>query len=368
MKTNLQNAKRKPKILITFRENGVNGGPYVSHQRIVSSTLKDKYEFVPLMIPIPKEILRPPIFWKYVCLIRKEKADVLHFSGLQLEGFCVLLLAKVAGQKKTICAIHGSSMEAIKFKGWKRRVTCVLENWTLRHSSVTYCVSEFVANWPRVKKYSNKCFGYIYNLPFVSMEKKTPHIQGADIRKEYGIAEDDLVVVSTGRITEDKGFAVLTETILSRAWDRIHFLIVGEGEYLPEMKARIKSSNLRNSVHFTGYRKEIEHILKRSDIFVICTYHETLCNSVIEASACGLPVIATNTGGIPEIVENEVSGILTKPGNSTEVCDAIERLISDSDMRCRMGKCGQKIIQDKFDTDMILESLDKLYEETIALS
>ena len=82
-------------------------------------------------------------------------------------------------------------------------------------------------------------------------------------------------------------------------------MIVGDGSYLPEMKDKVRQNGLYDNVIFTGYRNDVMYLLSGSDIFVICTLHETLCNSVIEASDAGLPVVATRTGGIPEIIQDK---------------------------------------------------------------
>lgn len=351
---------KKLKILITFRTGGENGGPYISHKRIMGSSLKEDYEFVPLMLPPPKKMLSLKGFLELRHKIKKINPDILHFSGLQLEGFSILLIAKSAGIKNTLCAIRGSSMDAIEFKGVKRKILCWMENWTLKHSKACYGVSKFVANWQRVKKYAKNNLGYVYNM----RDKAQVQIGARErMREEFGIAKEDIVIISTGRIIKDKGFEILLETIIyKKEWDNTKFLIVGDGNYRDEMEKRILELGMSKYVIFTGYRKDIKYLLNGSDIFIICTLHETLCNSVIEASDACLPVIATRTGGIPEIVQDEESGFLIEPYSVSGFYDALVLLIENKNLRIKMGKAGKKRIEEIFSEDRIAKKISNIYQ------
>ncbi len=356
----------KPKILITFRQGGENGGPYISHKRIMESGLKEQFEFIPLFLPVPKKILTPKGIIKLKRHIQKEKPDILHFAGLQLEGFAVLLAAKIAGVKNTICAIHGSSADAVYFKGYKKKIMIRLENWTLKHSLMTYGVSNFVANWDRVKKYAKNNQGCIYNMR--SVEKINADSR-KNMRDEFGFKEDEIVVVSTGRIVKDKGFEVLLQVIEKAvSLQNVKYLIVGEGSYRLEMEEQIKRKGLSGNVIFTGYRKDIMYLLSGCDIFMICTFHETLCNSVIEASDAGLPVVATRTGGIPEIVKDGVTGYLIESNDVNGFKNRLENLVVNRELRLKMGQAGKELIGELFSEEVIAEKLRFLYNELLKIS
>lgn len=367
MKSNLQSEIeiKKPKVLITFRIGGENGGPYISHRRIMESDLKKQYEFIPLMLPKPKEILSISGMKKVVDEIKRNEPDILHFAGLQLEGFAVLLAAKFAKVENTICAIRGSSMDAIGFSGIKRKILLWMENWTMRNAKACYGVSKFVSEWTRVQKYVTKNLGYVYNMRQNEQELFQKNIE---IRKEFGISKEEILIVSTGRIIKDKGFEVLTNAIIEgKEWENTKFLIVGEGDYLEEMKHRIAEAKLESRVIFTGYRKDVQQILKESDIFVLCTLHETLCNSVVEASYAGLPVVVTNTGGIPEIVEDNITGFLIEPYDYKKVLKMLKKLIYDEKLRVNMGKHGRIQIDNKFSNTEITRKIDLFYKEVLRL-
>lgn len=362
MRSEASTADRRPRILITLRDGGENGGPYVSHQRIMESDLKDTYEFIPLMVPRARVLMRPAGMKSFVKSIKSARPDIVHYAGLQLEGYLVSTAIGLAGVKRSVLAVHGSSREAVYFATYKRLVVSVLEAITLRRASMCYTVSDYAAGWDTIRHNSRNFFGRIYNLPSQSMAS---HEVGG-VRRELGISSDDTVVVSTGRVTAEKGFDVLLEALkLVDCSTRFKALIVGEGDYLETMKAGVRASGLGGDVIFLGYRADVYRILAESDIFVLCSLHETLSNSIIEAGQHALPVVATDVGGVPEIVRDGYNGFLVDPGSAGDVARALERLIGDPDLRRTMGQNAYLNIQDRFGTEETLGQLGTLYRELL---
>ena len=168
-------------------------------------------------------------------------------------------------------------------------------------------------------------------------------------------------MVSTGRIVKEKGFDILTEVIKKfNSSDNISFIIAGDGNYKKEMECIISKSEMKKKVHFLGYRKDINNILSSSDIFIICTKHETLCMSLQEAGINGLPLIATNVGGIPEVFD-ESCGFLIENLDIDGFANAIKTLKDNKDMRVRMGINAKNKIMSDFDPEVILSKLNKAY-------
>ena len=354
----------KPKIMITFNEGGENGGPYNSHKRIMESSLKEKYEFIPLIIPKGhKGVFNLKLLIKLTKDILMVKPNIVHFAGLQLEGFYVILACKLAGVKNTVLAIHGSSLEAIDFPSWKKKIVNILEIITLKLCRICYGVSNYVCNWKRVKKYANWCYGHIYNIPNV---RNNDMFFDKSFREEMGVSQNDILIVSTGRITREKGFEVLLTVIKTmNIPENVKFVIAGDGDYLDTFKKEIKENKLAESVFLLGYRSDIDRILSESDIFVLCTFHETLCNSIIEACYHSLPVVATNTGGITEIVINNYNGFLLSKNDVDSVVSKLEQLIKDKELRTIMGKRGKKRVDTIFNIDVITKKIDKMYRSLL---
>lgn len=354
----------KPKVLITFREKSENGGPFVSHLRITQSSLAKKYAFEPLIVPLPSDLRKPKTMKGFVNKIKDADPDIVHFAGLQLEGFLVCVALQLAGVKNTVVAIHGSSMDAMTIHGIKKSILKLFELYTLSHVKFCYGVSNFVSQWSRVTRRKNS-FGTIYNLPGPIGIK--PHRD--DVRAELGFKKEDCILVSTGRITEEKGYGVLLEALLSLNWERLNlkFLLIGDGPYLKTLKKELNFRGLGPRCCFMGYRTadDVGRFLYSGDIYLTATLHETFGNSIVEASAHGLPVLASNTGGIPEIIDEGVNGLLFAVGDSDQLSDLITILAEDKDLRSQMGEAGIKKVTECFSDDLITSRINELYEKCL---
>lgn len=346
----------RPRVLIFLPGGQGRGGPYQSHKRIMESRLQDSYVFIPCYFPRMRQLINPVGLFRLVREIRNHRPDIAHCYGLQLSGFFTVLACRLAGVKPIVLAIRGSSMEALNFTGFKRRLTNWLEIRTLKMASVVYGVSRYVVEWPRVQKYARRCAGAIYNLP----QQEAP--SDTDIRRELDIPAEDRVVVSTGRITKDKGYEILCDLMIRQGrQDGVHYILAGDGDYLETFGQRVREAGMGDRVHLLGHRQDVPGILNGCDLFVICSLHETLCNSLIEAGKAGLACVATRVGGIPEVVEDGVSGLLVPPGDTEAAREAVGRLLADENLCKEMGRRGAELIRQRFSEESITSQLDELY-------
>ena len=349
---------RKPRVMLAFEEGHENGGPYVSHKRIMESSLKEKYEFVPLIVPRGRRgLVNFQLTRNLLQQIKSADPDIVHIAGLQLVGFHCCRAAKQAG-KKVVLAIHGSTTEAIEFSALKKYVIKQLEIFTLKNSDICYGVSDYVCGIDFIRKHAKKLFGSIYNIPSRGLAKDR-----TKIRQELGISPEKFVVVSTGRITKEKGYHVFCDAIKLIDHPAIEFIIAGKGEYLAAFKNEIEQAIHVPKVHFLGYREDIEDILAASDVFVICTLHETLCISLLEAGKNELPSIATRVGGIPEIIVDGENGFLVEPNHPDQVAEKILFLEDNHEQRQLMGKQAKFVISQKFSEDEITNKINQIYKK-----
>ena len=348
----------KKKILLTLRIGGENGGPYISHSRIMQSALKDKYDMKPLMVPRSRVLLDPCGMKSFVNTIKSENPDLVVVTGLQIEGFLTMIACKKAGVK-TLLAVHGSSREALDIGAVSKAAIKLLEHHSIRTADAVFGVSDYVSGWDCLKHAKKHC-GTVYNIPSLSGDREP------DLRQEFGFDKNDVVIVSTGRITREKGYDLLWQAIQKLGCrDNVKFLIAGDGDYRNEWQSEIEKNGYADRVVLAGYRSDIDAVLNTADIFIICTKHETLCNSILEAYMHALPVIATNVGGIPEIVEHNQSGFLVKNGDVDGFASAIDKLISDTGLRKQYGTSGREIVLEKFDENKIINKLDEIFTKLI---
>lgn len=350
----------KPVILVAFKDGGENGGPFVSHKRILEGYKSDKYELKPFIFPRSRVIVSPNGVKRLVKSIKNEHAVAMLIVGLQLEGFVATVICQLA-RIRIVLAIHGSTLETCNLKWPKRVLAKILEGYTVRKADIVYGVSNYVSNWKVCLK-AKKMYGTIYNLP--KNHNQEEH-NTTTIRTELGINDNDVVIVSTGRIVAEKGYDILLQVMERfRGRENIKFVIAGDGNYKSIIERRIQQLEMEKQVFLLGYRADIDNILSGSDIFVICTKHETLCISLQEAGLHGLPLIATNVGGIPEIVDTSC-GLLVENENVEGFLQAINTLIDNPNLRNKMGANAYQKVKDKFDSKKIFEKLDEVFTEII---
>ena len=123
-----------------------------------------------------------------------------------------------------------------------------------------------------------------------------------------------------------------------------------------------RAAGLEGIVFFLGIRTDVSGLLSCCDVGVLASLAEGLPNAVLEYMASGLPTVATSVGGVPEIIENEVSGLLVPPGNPAALAHAILRLVNDEELRGRLAKAGRERMLAKFDFGRVVEEVTQLYE------
>ncbi len=142
------------------------------------------------------------------------------------------------------------------------------------------------------------------------------------------------------------------------------FLVVGAGALEKELKQLAADLKIRERVKFTGFRPDIPQILTIVNIFAVSSYLEGLGSSTLEAMSAGLPIVATRTGGIPEIVENNINGILVPPRDSESLARGIIALLRDQKMREKMGSASRQLVKN-FSVDKMVEGNIALYQQVI---
>lgn len=186
------------------------------------------------------------------------------------------------------------------------------------------------------------------------------------MRKLINANQEDIIIVSTGRIEVEKGFKVIKNIIKQTSeLNNLKFVIVGNGNYLNEMKTELKKEVMGKKVHFLGYRSEVYSILNDSDIFLLPSYHETLCMSLAEARMNGLILLGSNVGGIPEIIENDVNGFLLDVNDVNGYVKLISKISSSPQYFNKLKVQSKQMDNNKFSTVDIIAKVDRLYKEML---
>ena len=348
----------KKKVLLSFYNTSQIGGPSTAMRRIMNSNLCEKYEFREIVINEHLgKIIKPKVIMRLVREIRKEKPDIIYFTGMQLHGFYMALSAWIAGfSKKTIMVVRGSSGDAMNISNLFRFLfTRIIEPITCRLTYITHTVCIEMSNNSIIKNNVKNFGGVIHNAaPVIDQcySKK-------DFRNELNFDEKDILLVYTGRIVEDKGIDILFQA-MKYLNDNIKLILVGDG-CIDQYKILSQELGIEERIFFLGKRNDILGILAGCDIFVFPTFHENLSNSLLEACASRLPVIATNIGGNPEVISNGVEGYLIPSRNPEALVDAVNKMIVDKERMKKMGELAKHKMETEFSQNNIYRKIDELF-------
>lgn len=285
------------------------------------------------------------VIWKLWRFLRCEKPDIVHthLFGGDTWGRIAAILARVP---VIISTEHNTNFD----EGWtKRRVKKFLSLFTKKIVAVSEAVKNYSVSRDKIKE---KKITVIENG--INFEKF------AEIpEKEFG---DPPVIGVVGRLEEQKGHKYLFEAlnlIKTIPWT---LWVVGDGSKKNELERLVKDLNLRERIIFLGARKNVAEILSGIDIFAFPSLWEGLGLAVLEAAAAGKPIVASRVGGIPEIIEDEKTGILVEPKNVKSLADGLERVLLGKIDAKEMGARVREIVKEKFGMKKMVEKYEDLYK------
>ena len=188
------------------------------------------------------------------------------------------------------------------------------------------------------------------------------------LRSGWNLSPGEIVFGTVSRIDRQKGLEDLVRAfaLLCTKYDSIKLVIIGEPtfgepEFANELTNIIKELGVEDQVILPGFRSDIPRVLSTFDIFVLPSYSESFGYVFIEALSARLPVIATNAGGVPDIIENEVCGLLVPPMDRHSLYNAMERLLTNDVLRKQLGSAGRKRVEDNFSESKILDKIEREY-------
>lgn len=192
-----------------------------------------------------------------------------------------------------------------------------------------------------------------------------PSGDGRALRADLGIDSDDPVVGTVCIIRPEKALEVLVEAaaLLREDFPRLRVLIAGDGPDRARIEAVAERLGLSGRLHMAGVRTDVPDVLAAIDVAVICSDYEGSPRSVLEFMDAGKPIVATGVGGIPEVIEDGVHGVLVEPRDESALAAALGGVLRDMDLGSEMGIRARDRCRRELSLDRTVESLQGLYEE-----
>ncbi len=183
--------------------------------------------------------------------------------------------------------------------------------------------------------------------------------------EEYGMEPGSEIVGVVARLEPEKGHPTLLEAwpLVLRAVPDTYLLIVGEGSRREALEAQARDLRVAHRVVFTGRRDDVPAVTAALDVAVLPSYREAQGLSILEAMALSRPVVASNVGGIPEMITDGVTGLLVPPHDADALAAAIVRLLRDHPYADTLGRAGHDMVHDRFCIQLMVNAVEAIYDE-----
>lgn len=307
----------------------------------------------------------PRILRNLVRLIRAEKIQLLDTQNIQSKFWASAAAAFTdVALVSTINSWYASEHGRASLKG---RLYTALELATNRSLDLYITVSARDRGSLLASGIAADRIELIYN----AVDIRADDIPGgaAWLRHKFSIPAGRLICAAVGRLVPVKGYDVLVEAVrlLATEAPHLHLLLVGDGESRQALADRIGKLALAERVTLAGYqdREQVMAILKSSDMFVMPSRYEGTPIALLEAGALGLPIVASNVGGIPELVRDEQEALLVPAADSQALARALSLLANDRDLAMQLGQRAAQRVRDEFHLDVQVQKTHDAYRRAL---
>jgi glycosyltransferase involved in cell wall biosynthesis len=324
----------------------------------------------------------PMFFFAMAALVRHRKTyDIVFVPGFRALGIPAVIAAKLLKKSCVLKAENNGELSGAFFEGGLARVRLAITAWPIRRliglrnralrqadafvSMSSDITREYLAHGVAAAR--------IASIPqTVDTERFRPATaeDREALRTRLELPIDRRILVFTGRLVSWKGLPLLL-----RAWRAIHprhpdtlLLLVGGGSAdiyncEDELKAFVREHGLADSVRFTGDVDHVQDYLRASDVFVFPTLNEAFGVSLIEAMACGLPVVSTDNGGIKDIITHRTDGLVARTGDEASLCQAIEEILEKPEQAESLGNAARQTATEKYALARVGSAYANMFEK-----
>jgi glycosyltransferase involved in cell wall biosynthesis len=299
--------------------------------------------------------------WGYM-VSRFSQFRVVHIMSIARVTLPVIIFARLL-RKKAIChivgvykyeLIHPQNKKTMLIRlhlAWLRLANALVSE----SSEITSLLKNIGLNHPSLQVISN-------GVDIDYFRPGSPPVD--DIRARLRISDRDIVVCWTGVIRPVKRVDVIVQAVglLAECYSNLHLVLVGDGTIRQEVDKMVSALNLDGRVHVVGWVNDTLPFLQASDIYVLSSDAENHSNALMEAMACGLPVIVTDVGGNRDMIVDGENGLIVPPGDPAAMAQAIQRLITDPDLKTHLASNARRAAIEQYSIQHMADCYLKLYQ------
>jgi glycosyltransferase involved in cell wall biosynthesis len=287
------------------------------------------------------------------------RPDVIHTHMYRADiiGTRAALALAEGGRRRPylVSTVHSSRVRSHEDRELLRQLTPEMDQLIAVSRSIERKIADEHRTGPPVR--------LIYNG--VDLQRYDHQGGCATLREEYGMEPGSRIVGVVARLEPEKGHQTLIE-----AWPHVlrevpdaYLLIVGEGSRRDYLEQWAAAHKVAHRVVFTGRRDDIPAVTASLDVAVLPSWREAQGLSILEAMAMSRPVVASDVGGIPEMIEDGVTGLLVEHDNPVALAAAITRLLKDRAWAARIAKAGHDLVHERFCIELMVKAIEQIYDE-----
>lgn len=302
-------------------------------------------------------------------IIQQNEYKIIH-SHTPVGGVLARLASRTARENgsKVMYTAHGFHFcSGSSLLNWL--IYYPIEKWLARFTDCLITINEEDFNRANQHQFKADRIEHIHGVG-VNTEKFKPAEKEykKELRIAYGYNFGDFLMFYAAEFNKNKNQQLLIRALaqIKEEVPKAKLLLAGEGPLLQECRKLAKKLGVEDSVHFLGFRRDIEQLLQISDVAVGSSFREGLPVNIMEAMSCGLPVIATVNRGHRELLTNQQEGWLIQEFNPQMFAKKMKQLAKDPAQRAVMGSNGRRLIINKFSTNRVLQEKSAIYKPYMA--
>ena len=295
---------------------------------------------------------------KLIKIFKSHNVDIVHLRGWPtlIEG---IIAAKIAHVPSIIYGFHGKSVNDVNSIKLSRKFS---EKLALKFLDEIITLSDVMKDdYLEYTGVARNCVKVIHNGVDVDKFKRIPCDKR--IRNDFGFENEDIIIGSIGRLDPVKDFDTLLRSLkkIFLYKKNIKLLIVGNGPELDRLKKIAFELGIIERTIFAGHRDDIHSILNMIDIYAQTSIYEGFSNTILEAMSSSLPIVATNVGGNPFLVQDNNNGFLVGVGMDEQLYEKLSILIANPDLRERFGRLSRAIVLERFSINKMVDDYERSY-------
>ncbi|PBB05447.1 N-acetyl-alpha-D-glucosaminyl L-malate synthase BshA [Salimicrobium humidisoli] len=292
---------------------------------------------------------------------KREELDLLHVHYAMPHAVCAILAKQMCSELdlKVITTLHGTDITVLGIDDNLKQ----LIKFGIEKSDAVTAVSNSLVDQTRRMLDTEKDMHVVHN--FVD-EREYQHVDSRNLKQQFNIGEDEKVVIHVSNFRKVKrvedvvrSFHLIQQEITAK------LVLVGDGPEFNKVYNLVEQLGIEEKVLFVGKQERVQELLSIADVKLLLSEKESFGLVLLEAMACGVPCIGTDTGGIPEVIEDGVDGYIVEVQDIEQVKEKALRILKDAQLSRSFSENAVRAVSEKFSAEKIVKQYEKLYEQVL---